>query len=73
LRRDDSGTVYVRDVAQAQIGRKFQDSVFLLNGNPSAAIGVIRRGGIKNPPYPKVYKPLARLQKQFDQEGQGLL
>jgi len=27
LRRDDSGTVYVRDVAQAQIGRKFQDSV----------------------------------------------
>jgi len=36
---------FMSDVAQAQIGRKFQDSVFLLNGNPSAAIGVIRRGG----------------------------
>ncbi len=73
LRRDDSGTIYVRDVAQAQIGRKFQDSVFLLNGNPSAAIGVIRRVGANVPAVSQgVRETLARLQKQFDQEGQGV-
>ncbi|PSB28942.1 efflux RND transporter permease subunit [Chlorogloea sp. CCALA 695] len=72
LRRDDSGTVYVRDVAQAQIGRKFQDSVFLLNGNPSAAIGVIRRVGANVPAVSQgVRATLARLQTQFDREGQG--
>ena len=72
LRRDDSGTVYVRDVAQAQIGRKFQDSVFLLNGNPSAAIGVIRRVGANVPAVSQgVRETLARLQTEFDREGQG--
>jgi len=49
LRRDD-GTVYP-DVAQAQIGRKFQDSVFLLNGNPLRQLALSVR---MYPPYPKV-------------------
>jgi hydrophobic/amphiphilic exporter-1 (mainly G- bacteria), HAE1 family len=42
LRRDTGGTVYLRDVAQVQKGRKTQDSVLMFNGKPAVAIGVIR-------------------------------
>jgi len=52
-----------------QIGRKFQDSVFLLNKG-LCGTGVIRRVGMY-PPYPNVRETLARLQKQFDQEDRG--
>jgi HAE1 family hydrophobic/amphiphilic exporter-1 len=73
LRRDESGTVYVRDVAKVQMGRKFQDSIFLLNDNPSAAIGIIRRVGANVPEVSKgIRATLARLEAQFDREGQGI-
>ncbi|MEO0948574.1 MAG: efflux RND transporter permease subunit, partial [Cyanobacteria bacterium J06641_5] len=49
LRRDDSGTVYLRDVARANMGRKFRDSFFLYNDEPSVAIGTIRRVGANVP------------------------
>jgi HAE1 family hydrophobic/amphiphilic exporter-1 len=73
LRRDESGTVYVRDVAGVQMGRKFQDSIFLYNDIPSAAIGVIRRVGANVPEVSQgVRATLAKLEAQFDQQGQGV-
>jgi HAE1 family hydrophobic/amphiphilic exporter-1 len=73
LRRDQSGTVYVRDVAKAQMGRRFQDSFFMLNDNPSVAIGIIRRVGANVPEVSRgVRTALAELEAQFDREGQGI-
>lgn len=73
LRRDESGTVYLGDVAQAQMGRKFQDSTFLLNDAPSAAIGLIRRVGANVPAVSEgVRAALSELEAQFDQAGEGV-
>jgi hypothetical protein len=49
LRRDDAGTVYLGDVANVEMGRKFQDSAFLFNDAPSAGVGIIRRVGANVP------------------------
>ncbi|HAA33109.1 MAG TPA: acriflavin resistance protein [Cyanobacteria bacterium UBA8553] len=73
LRRDQSGTVYVRDVAKAQMGRKTQTSALLFNGNPSVAIGIIRRVGANVPEVSKgVRAALTELEAQFDREGEGI-
>lgn len=73
LRRDDSGTVYVRDVAQVEMGRKFQDSVFLFDNNPSVAVGVLRRVNANVPEVSRgIRTTLAQLETQFDREGQGI-
>lgn len=73
LRRDDTGTVYIRDVAVVEMGRKFQDSVFLFNGMPSVAIGIIRRVGANVPEVSRgVRAVLASLEVQFEREKQGL-
>jgi HAE1 family hydrophobic/amphiphilic exporter-1 len=73
LRRDDSGTVYLRDVAKVEMGRKFQDSIFLFNDNPSVAVGVLRRVNANVPAVSRgVRATLARLDAQFDRQGQGV-
>jgi hydrophobic/amphiphilic exporter-1 (mainly G- bacteria), HAE1 family len=73
LRRDDSGTVYLRDVANVEMGRKFQDSAFLFNDVPSAGIGIIRRVGANVPQVSKgVRETLANLEKQFERQKQGV-
>lgn len=73
LRRDDAGTVYLRDVAKVEMGRKFQDSVFLFNDVPSAGVGIIRRVGANVPQVSRgVRAVLANLQAQFDREGEGV-
>ncbi|PSB59005.1 efflux RND transporter permease subunit [Chamaesiphon polymorphus] len=73
LRRDDSGTVYLRDVANVEMGRKFQDSAFLFNDAPSAGIGIIRRVGANVPEVAKgVKEVLANLEAQFDRQKQGV-
>jgi hydrophobic/amphiphilic exporter-1 (mainly G- bacteria), HAE1 family len=73
LRRDDSGTVYLRDVATVEMGRKFQDSAFLLNDAPSAGIGIIRRIGANVPEVARGVKAvLANLEAQFDRQNQGV-
>jgi HAE1 family hydrophobic/amphiphilic exporter-1 len=73
LRRDNSGSVYIRDVAQVEMGRKFQDSAFLFNDSPAAAVGVIRRVGANVPSVAAgVRATLERLQTQFDRENQGV-
>jgi hydrophobic/amphiphilic exporter-1 (mainly G- bacteria), HAE1 family len=73
LRRDDSGTVYLRDVATVEMGRKFQDSAFLFNDAPSAGIGIIRRVGANVPEVARgVKKVLANLEAQFDRQKLGV-
>jgi hydrophobic/amphiphilic exporter-1 (mainly G- bacteria), HAE1 family len=73
LRRDSGGTVYLRDVAKVQMGRKFQDSFFLINEQPSVAIGVIRRIGANVPQVSRgVRQALKELEAQFDRNGQAV-
>jgi hydrophobic/amphiphilic exporter-1 (mainly G- bacteria), HAE1 family len=73
LRRNDSGAVYLRDVATVEMGRKFQDSAFLFNDAPSAGIGIIRRVGANVPEVAKGVKAvLADLEAQFDRQNQGV-
>jgi HAE1 family hydrophobic/amphiphilic exporter-1 len=74
LRRDGSGTVYLRDVAQVQMGRKPQDSALMFNGKPGVAIGVIRQIGANVPEVAKgIRAEIAALQTEFDRENQGIL
>ena len=73
LRRDASGTVYLRDVAQIQMGRKPQDSALLFNDNPTVAIGIIRRIGANVPDVAKgVRAAITELEAQFDRAGEGI-
>ncbi|MCC5668769.1 efflux RND transporter permease subunit [Nostoc sp. CHAB 5784] len=73
LRRDQSGTVYLRDVAQVQMGRKPQDSALVFNGKPGVAIGVIREIGANVPEVAKgIRAEITALQTEFDRENQGI-
>ncbi|MBW4564577.1 MAG: efflux RND transporter permease subunit [Mojavia pulchra JT2-VF2] len=73
LRRNDAGTVYLGDVAEVEMGRKFQDSAFLFNDAPSAGIGIIRRVGANVPQVSRgVRAALANLARQFDRQGEGV-
>jgi HAE1 family hydrophobic/amphiphilic exporter-1 len=73
LRRDESGTVYMRDVAQVQMGRRVQDSALLFNGNPAVAIGIIRRVGANVPEVATgVRDIISEFQEQFDRQGEGI-
>lgn len=73
LRRDDAGTVYLRDVARVAMGRKFQDSAFLFNDAPSAGVGIIRRVGANVPQVSEgVRTALAKLETQFNRQGEGV-
>jgi hydrophobic/amphiphilic exporter-1 (mainly G- bacteria), HAE1 family len=73
LRRDNSGTVYLRDVAQVEMGRKPQDSALMFNDNPTVAIGIIRRIGANVPEVAKgVRAAIKELEAQFDRAGEGI-
>jgi hydrophobic/amphiphilic exporter-1 (mainly G- bacteria), HAE1 family len=73
LRRDLAGTVYLRDVANVVMGRKFQDSAFLFNDAPSAGVGIIRRVGANVPQVSRgVRAALAKLTAQFDRQNEGV-
>ncbi|MDZ7955013.1 efflux RND transporter permease subunit [Nostoc sp. DedQUE09] len=73
LRRNDAGTVYLGDVAEVEMGRKFQDSAFLFNDAPSAGIGIIRRVGANVPQVSKgVRAALTNLATQLDRQGEGV-
>lgn len=73
LRRDPSGTVYLRDVATVAMGRKFQDSAFLFNDEASAGLGVIRRVGANVPQVSQgIRATLSELQTQFDRQNEGV-
>lgn len=73
LRRDESGTVYLRDVAQIQMGRKPKDSALVFNGKPGVAVGVIRQIGANVPKVAQgVREEISKLQAEFDQQNQGI-
>ncbi len=73
LRRDNSGTVYLRDVAQVEMGRKPQDSALMFNDNPTVAIGIIRRIGANVPEVAKgVRAAIKELEAQFDRASEGI-
>jgi HAE1 family hydrophobic/amphiphilic exporter-1 len=73
LRRDSSGTVYLRDVAQVQMGRKPRDSALLFNDTPTVAIGIIRQNGANVPQVARrLREAVAELEEQFDRAGEGI-
>jgi hydrophobic/amphiphilic exporter-1 (mainly G- bacteria), HAE1 family len=73
LRRDSSGTVYLRDVATVQMGRKTQESALVYNNIPTVAIGIVRRVGANVPEVAKgVREVISELEQQFDREGEGI-
>lgn len=73
LRRDPSGTVYLRDVATVQMGRRSRDSVLVFNDAQTVALGIIRQVGANVPNVARgVRSTIAELEAQFNQEGEGI-
>lgn len=73
LRRDPSGTVYLRDVATVQMGRRSRDSVLVFNDAETVALGIIRQVGANVPNVARgVRSTIAELEAQFNQEGEGI-
>ncbi|MGB3754901.1 MAG: efflux RND transporter permease subunit [Rivularia sp. (in: cyanobacteria)] len=73
LRRDESGTVYLRDVATAQIGRKIQDRALIRDNKPAVAVGIVRQPNANVPEISKgIRQALLDLEKRFDREGEGI-
>lgn len=73
LRRDEAGSVYMRDVAQVQMGRKPQDSALVFNDNPTVAVGILRSIGANVPDVARgVRAALQELEAQFDRQGEGI-
>ena len=74
LRRDQTGAVFLGDVAQVRMGRKIQQSVLMFNNEKAVAIGVIRQVGANVPAVSQgVRATLAQLQQRFDQQDEGLI
>jgi HAE1 family hydrophobic/amphiphilic exporter-1 len=73
LRRNDQGTVFLRDVAKIEMGRRPLDSVLLFNDKSTVAIGIIRRGGANVPVVSRqVRDAIAELEAQFDRQNQAV-
>lgn len=73
LRRDPSGTVYLRDVATVQMGRRARDSALVFNDTETVVLGVVRQVGANVPNVARgVRSAIAELEAQFDQEGEGV-
>ncbi|NEO15596.1 MULTISPECIES: efflux RND transporter permease subunit [unclassified Moorena] len=73
LRRDQSGTVYLGDVADVQIGRKLESTVLVANDQPTAGIGIERRIGSNVPEISKgVRAVLKEMEAQLEQQGEGV-
>ncbi|MEM8676946.1 MAG: efflux RND transporter permease subunit [Cyanobacteria bacterium P01_G01_bin.67] len=73
LRRDESGTVYLGDVAQARMGRAIQDRALVWNNEPAVATGIIRQiGGNVTEISAGLRAALVELEARFDREGEGI-
>jgi HAE1 family hydrophobic/amphiphilic exporter-1 len=73
LRRDGAGTVFLRDVATVQMGRKPQDSGLMFNGKPAVSVGVVRQIGANVPAVAQgVRDVITQLQAEFDQRNEGI-
>ncbi|MDJ0589847.1 MAG: efflux RND transporter permease subunit [Pleurocapsa sp. MO_226.B13] len=73
LRRDESGTVYLGDVAQARMGRAIQERALIRNNEPAVAVGIIRQVGGNVPEISAgIREALVELEARFDREGEGI-
>ena len=73
LRRDESGTVYLRDVAKAQMGRKIQDRALIRDNKPAVAVGIVRQPNANVPEISQgIRQALVDLEARFDREGEGI-
>lgn len=73
LRRDENGRVFLGDVAEAQMGRRFRESYFSYNEEPAVGIGVIHRVGANVAAIAEGLRDsLDELQTRFDAEDQGV-
>ena len=73
LRRDESGTVYLGDVAQARMGRAIQDRALIRDNEPAVATGIIRQIGGNVPEISaRIREALVELEARFDREGEGI-
>ncbi|MDJ0737600.1 MAG: efflux RND transporter permease subunit [Nostocaceae cyanobacterium] len=73
LRRDESGTVFLRDVAEARIGRKIQDRALIRDNEPAVGVGIIRQTNGNVPQISQgIRQALVELETRFDREGEGI-
>lgn len=73
LRRDESGTVYLGDVAEARMGSAIQDRALIVDNEPAVATGIIRQVGGNVPDISAgIRAALVELEERFDREGEGL-
>jgi len=73
LRRDESGTVYLGDVAQARFGRAIQDRALIRDNEPAVAVGIVRQVGGNVPEISAgIREALVDLEARFDREGEGV-
>ena len=73
LRRDESGIVYLGDVAQARMGRAIQDRALIRENEPAVATGIIRQIGGNVPEISAgIREALLELEARFDREGEGI-
>ncbi|MGV2829226.1 efflux RND transporter permease subunit [Myxosarcina sp. GI1(2024)] len=73
LRRDESGTVYLGDVAEARMGRAIQDRALIRNNEPAVAVGIIRQVGGNVPEISAgIREALVDLEARFDREGESV-
>ncbi|PZD73147.1 Multidrug resistance protein MdtC [Acaryochloris thomasi RCC1774] len=73
LRRDEAGTVYLGDVAEARMGRAIQDRALIANNEPAVATGIVRQVGGNVPEISAgIRAALVELEARFDREGEGI-
>ena len=73
LRRDYSGTVFLRDVAQARIGRKIQDRALIRDNEPAVGVRIIRQTNGNVPNISQgLRQALVELEARLDRENEGI-
>jgi hydrophobic/amphiphilic exporter-1 (mainly G- bacteria), HAE1 family len=73
LRRDESGTVYLGDVAEARMGRAIQDRALIRNNEPGVSVGIVRQIGGNVPEISAgIRSALTELAARFEREGEGV-
>ncbi|MGK7946054.1 MAG: efflux RND transporter permease subunit, partial [Microcystaceae cyanobacterium] len=73
LRRDQSGTIFLGDVATARIGRQIQDRALIRNDLPAVGVGIVRQVGGNTPVISKgVREALVEIEERLDQAGEGI-
>lgn len=73
LRRDEAGSVLLSDVGNTTVGRRLQESFFLYNGEPAAAIGIVRQNGANVPILSgKLQEAIKKFETRIQQRGENV-